>query len=169
MRTMHGWRRTMVWGMAIGCSLAAANLPATPPAAAKGAQSAHAHAHASEGPHRGTLIELGREEYHAELVHDPATHTVTVYLLDSAAKDAVSVEARQLTLNLLVAGKPKQYQLLAQPQATDPEGGCSAFSVASESICQAIDAKGTTGRLNVEIAGKIFSGRVAAHTHPQPH
>ena len=29
----------------------------------------HAHAHPSEGPHGGDLIELGNEEYHAELVH----------------------------------------------------------------------------------------------------
>ena len=28
------------------------------------------HAHPSEGPHGGSLIELGNEEYHAELVHD---------------------------------------------------------------------------------------------------
>ncbi|MDA1165948.1 MAG: hypothetical protein O3B13_22860 [Planctomycetota bacterium] len=33
-------------------------------------ESAHAaHAHPSEGPHGGDLIELGNEEYHAELVH----------------------------------------------------------------------------------------------------
>lgn len=29
----------------------------------------HAHAHPTEGPHGGDLIELGNEEYHAELVH----------------------------------------------------------------------------------------------------
>ena len=28
------------------------------------------HAHPSEGPHHGDLIELGNEEYHAEILHD---------------------------------------------------------------------------------------------------
>jgi hypothetical protein len=128
-----------------------------------------AHVHPAEGPHHGSLIELGREDYHAELVHDPMTHTMTIYLLDGAAKNAVNIAAKQLSLNLLVAGKPQQYQLTAQPQPTDQEGMCSAFSSASEPMCKALDAKGTTGRLNVPIAGKVFSGRIDAHTHPHPH
>jgi len=44
---------------------------------------ADAHAHASGGPHGGSMLELG--EYHAELVHDDAAGTVTVYILDGAA------------------------------------------------------------------------------------
>lgn len=32
------------------------------------------HAHPSHGPHSGDLIELGNEEYHAELVHPHAHH-----------------------------------------------------------------------------------------------
>ena len=84
----------------------------------------HAHAHPTEGPHHGALIELGREDYHAELVHDEAANTVTIYILDGAAKDAVAIEAKQLTLNLLVGGKPQQFQLAAMPQSADPEGRC---------------------------------------------
>jgi hypothetical protein len=120
-------------------------------------------------PHHGSLIELGRGDYHAELVHDSATHTMTIYLLDSAAKNAVTIPAQQLSLNLLVAGKPQQYQLMAQPQPTDPEGMCSAFTSASETMCKAMDAKGTTGRLNVPIEGKVFAGRIDTHTHAHPH
>ena len=44
------------------------------------------HAHPSEGPHHGSLIELGNEDYHGELVHDHATGSVTIYLLDSARR-----------------------------------------------------------------------------------
>ena len=33
----------------------------------------HEHDHPSEGPHHGSLIELGKEAYHAELVHDEKT------------------------------------------------------------------------------------------------
>jgi len=139
------------------------------PASATAEKPGHAHAHAAEGPHHGSLIELGRGDYHAELVHDSSTHTMTIYLLDGAAENAVAIPAKQLSLNLLVAGKPQQYQLTAEPQPTDQEGMCSTFSSASEPMCMAIDAKGTTGRLSVPIAGKVFSGRIDAHTHVHPH
>ncbi|MCE2751496.1 MAG: hypothetical protein LW720_06355 [Pirellula sp.] len=36
------------------------------------------HAHPSEGPHHGSLVELGKEEFHAELVHD--SKSVTIYI-----------------------------------------------------------------------------------------
>ena len=78
-----------VW--ATGCQPAA-----TPPAPTAPAASAHEHdehAHAHEGPHHGSIVELGNEEYHAEIVHDDATGTVTVYLLDSSAKKSVTTTA----------------------------------------------------------------------------
>jgi len=135
----------------------------------KAQKSGHAHAHPTEGPHHGALIELGREDYHAELVHDDATNTVTIYILDGAARDAVAIDAKQLTLNLLVGGKPQQFQLVSMPQSADPEGRCSAFGCTSEPMCKAIDAKGTTGRLNVEVSGKRFVGKLGPHTHPHAH
>jgi hypothetical protein len=149
-----------VFGTGSGSAVAAQ------PKAQKGG---HAHAHPTEGPHQGALIELGREDYHAELVHDDATNTVTIYILDGAAKDAVAIEAKQLTLNLLVGGKPQQFQLVSMPQSDDPEGRCSAFGCTSEPMCKAIDAKGTTGRLNVEVSGKRFVGKLGGHLHPHAH
>jgi len=127
------------------------------------------HTHPTEGPHGGTLIELGKEDYHAELVHDEAADTVAVYLLDSAAKAPVAIDAKQLSLNLIVGGKPQQFPLAADPLATDPAGKCSAFGSSSAAIGKALHAKGTTGRLNVTVAGKVYVGKVGAHTHPHPH
>src|SRR5688572_31002168 len=42
------------------------------------------HPHAEHGPHHGQLIDLGHGEYHAEVVHDDTTDTITVYVLDSS-------------------------------------------------------------------------------------
>ena len=153
-------------GLAATCVAGGSSAMAAQPAAQK---SAHAHAHPAEGPHHGSLIELGRDDFHAELVHDDAANTVTIYMLDGAAKDAVPIDAKQLTLNLLVGGKPQQFQLAAQPQSTDPEGRCSAFGCTSEPMCKALDAKGTTGRLNVEVSGKRFVGRLGGHAHNHAH
>ena len=90
-------------------------------------------------------------------------------MLDGAAKDAVAIDAKQLTLNLLVGGKPQQFQLAARPQPTDPEGKCSAFGSTNGPMCKALDAKGTTGRLNVEVVGKMYVGKLGGHTHNHVH
>ena len=127
---------------------------------------AHAHAHPTEGPHHGSLIELGKEDYHAELVHDDKTDTVTIYLLDAAAAKAGPIAAKQLMLNVRAAGAAQQFPLAAQPQADDPEGSASAFAATDKQLCKVLDAKDSSGRLNVEIAGKRYVGRVGGHTHP---
>jgi hypothetical protein len=120
----------------------------------------HAHGHGAKGPHGGTIIEFGDERYHAELVHDDAAHTTTIYLLGEGAKGAVPVAAEDLKLNLLVAGKPQQFSLKAAAEAADPAGRASRFQSADAALCEALDAKGTTGRLNVEIEGKAFVGKL---------
>ncbi len=123
------------------------------------------HDHPSEGPHHGHLIELGEEEYHAELTHDDATKTVTVYLLDKAAKAPVGIADAEIVLNLVVDGQPLQAKLAAAPQAGDPAGQASRFSVTDEKVLEALEATKTTGRLNVTIAGKAYTGSVEHHEH----
>lgn len=136
--------------------------------AAKHDDHGHAHDHPSEGPHGGELVELGKEEYHAELVHDDTTHTITIYVLDSAAKVAVPIEATELALNLLVDGKPQQFKLPAKPTSTDPNGKSSCFALVDPALCTAIDTPKTTGRLNLTIDGKSYVGKISAHDHAHP-
>jgi len=170
MRVMKHADVVIAIGLAMACGAGGASAVAAQPTMQnKPQKKSQAHAHPTEGPHHGALIELGREDYHAELVHDDATNTVTIYMLDGAAKDAVAIDAKQLTLNLLVGGKPQQFQLAARPQSTDPDGKCSAFGSTSEPMCKALDAKGTTGRLNVEVVGKMYVGKLGGHTHNHAH
>lgn len=159
MRFMH---RVRMAALVCGLVAAAARLEAAPAAG-------HAHAHPTEGPHKGALIELGKEDYHAELVHDDATETVTIYILDSSATKPVPITAKQLTLNMRVGGKPHQFLLAAQPQQGEDAGSASAFAASGKQVCQAIDAHGASGRLNVEIAGKVYVGKVSGHTHDHKH
>lgn len=141
----------------------------TPPAANNAKPDAHDHAHeydhADEGPHGGHLIELGKGDYHAELHHDDATHTVTIYLLDEKAKGSVAITDAELTLNVIADGKPQQFKLVAAPQPGDPEGQASAFAITDEQALAAVEADGATGRLTVTIEGKTYSGKLDHHTH----
>lgn len=123
------------------------------------------HAHAAEGPHQGQLIELGKEEYHGELLHDDAAHKVTIYLLDGAAKKSVAISDKELTLNIVADGKPSQFKLAAVPQADDPSGQSSRFELTDHALCEALDAPKSQGRLNVTIGGKPFSGEVGHEEH----
>jgi hypothetical protein len=121
--------------------------------------------HPSVGPHKGHLIELGNEEYHAEIVHDDATHTVTIYLLDSAAKKAVTTAATSIAVNLVVDGKPAQFTVAAKPIEGEPAEQSSRFESSDEKLSVALDAEGASGRMNVSIAGKEYSGTIGAHKH----
>lgn len=151
---------------------------ATPPAATPPAKTVehskddgHNHAaegHAEVGPHDGDLIELGNEEYHAELVHDEAAGKVTIYVLDSGAKKAVPIEATELIINLKHDGKGEQFKLAAAPQEGDGEGKSSRFVSDDKELAEDLESKGTVARLVVEIVGKSFTGDIK-HDHDHAH
>ncbi|NBW86722.1 MAG: hypothetical protein EBR23_07825 [Planctomycetia bacterium] len=147
--------------LACGIVLAVAGGVDAAPAADRG----HAHAHPGEGPHRGTIIELGKEDYHAELVHDEKTDTVTIHVLDASATKAMPIPAKQLTLNVRAGGKPRQFLIKPVPQVGEPADSSSVFAVTDKELCRALDAPGATGRLNVEIGGKVYVGKLGCHTH----
>ncbi|RCS53893.1 hypothetical protein DTL42_01620 [Bremerella cremea] len=123
------------------------------------------HDHASEGPHHGTLIELGEEEYHAELVHDDEAGTVTIYLLDAAGKEPVAIEAEELTLNVKAGDEAAQFKLAAADAA---DGKAAKFTSSETDLAEAFDEDGAETVLVVTIAGKQFRGNVK-HDHDHDH
>jgi hypothetical protein len=136
-----------------------------PPGHEKGGGHEHGEGHAAEGPHHGHLIELGEEEYHAELTHDEATKKVSVYLLDKSAKAAVPITDPEIVLNVATGSQPFQVKLPAAPQPGDPAGQASCFSVVDEKLLEALESPKATGRLNVTINGKAYVGEVAHGQH----
>ena len=133
----------------------------------------HGHSHAGEGPHHGHLIELGRGEYHAELVRDEDAGTVTVFILDGSAKNAVPIEAAELLINLKHDGKAEQFKLTASPVNDDPAGKSSRFVSDDADLSEDLDASDTEARLVVTIDGKSYSGDLhhdhAPHGHGHSH
>ena len=120
------------------------------------------HSHPSEGPHHGSLVELGNEEFHAELVHDDSS--VTIYILDAAAKKAVPIDAADLTINVMHEGKPEQFKLLANPDTGDPSGKSSRFTLADEELAGHIDDEAAAPKLSVTINGTPYRGEIK-HDH----
>ena len=125
------------------------------------------HEHPTEGPHHGALVELGAEEFHAEVVHDDKAGVLTVYLLDAAAKEPAKSESAEVMINVKHDGKPAQFTLAAKTDGA--EGGFTEYSLASKELLDALH-EGSSAKLSLTINGKPYSGTVphedhAAHDH----
>ncbi len=123
------------------------------------------HEHPTEGPHGGHLIELGNEEYHAELLHDEDTHAVTIHLLDGPAKQTVSVPLDEITVQLFQDGQFVKYTLKAVPGQGDAAGAASQFDLVDAALCDALCQDEMSGRLQVTIDGKPYTGTIEHDSH----
>ncbi len=130
---------------------------------------AHHHEH-EHGPHDGHLVELGEEEFHAEVVFDAAAKKVVVYILGSDPHKAHPIDQKEVALNLVIDGKSAQYQAVAVPQKGEPEGKSSRFELAgNEQISAHVhDIEELKGRIAVTIEGKQYSGELS-HDHDHGH
>ncbi len=118
--------------------------------------------HSHEGPHGGHLIEL-EEAYHAELVDKHEGHQITIYILDAQVKDAVAIEAADVTIKLFADGKQRQFQLPASPVESDADGKASRFELQDEELFDLLhDNK---ARLYVTAGGKEYVGDIEHHDH----
>jgi hypothetical protein len=137
----------------------------------EGVEHAHdEHVHPTEGPHHGKLVELGNESYHAEVVHDDESGTLMVYLLDSAAKNAVYSEASEIVINIRKGDQPLQFKPGGLKKDGQPEGKFSEYSLVEPELLKALQDKASTAKLSITIDGKPYSGEIphgdhAAHDH----
>ncbi len=151
-----------------GC--ADSNPDATPTSPVSQGDDHAAHSHPTEGPHHGALIELGAEEYHGELVHDEQSGTVTIWILDSAAKTQVPIEAPEISINVKHGGQGERFQLAASAETTDPAGRSSRFVSSDPELGHHLHEADAEPVLVLTIAGKSFRGVISAdHGHDHNH
>lgn len=124
----------------------------------------HAHDHAHEGPHGGHIIEIGKEEYHAEWTHDESDK-VTVYILDSTMKKDVPTGTDTITIEVKLDDNVKTYTL-------ESESPMSAkFEIVDKTLVGSLEAlgKGLTATLKLDIDGKHYDAPISHDEHSHDH
>ena len=121
----------------------------------------HDHsAHDHSPKHGGHLIEIGRNhEYHAELVDDHKTESVTIYMMDSHM-EPLTLNASSISLVLTAGDKTETFELLG----TQP-GGSASFSSNDAKMMEMMEGEDIKGKLRVTIEGKPYSGAFDHHGH----
>lgn len=101
----------------------------------------HHHHHAEKGPHQGTLVALGDEAAHIELVLDAESGKLTAYVLDGAAAEAVLLSQGEIKLAVSIAAPDAKKGDLPEPQElallavnATPEGKASEFAGQSDTL-----------------------------------
>jgi len=124
-----------------------------PGPAVAGAPSGHEHA----APHGGTLIELGEEFAHVELVLDRATGEVTAYVLDGEAEKPVPVAQPSLAFSGRAGGQAFTFELAAVARRLTGEtvGNTSEFRGRSKELRGADRFEASLTAITVK--GRAFS------------
>ncbi len=141
----------------VGCS------GRTKPAAAP---AAHHHVH---GPHDGELIELGNEEYHAELFNDDEHGVVTIYILDKEGKQPVPITEEAITINMKSGAGVAEFRLPSKPQESDSPGKSSRFESDQKDLRLALDNPEAVRELHVKIDGKTYAEKFPYYEPEQHH
>ena len=101
------------------------------------------HGHEHTAPHGGTLIVLGDEFAHLELVLDPEDGTLRGYVLDGEAENPVRLDQPEIEIRIVVpdaAGNAYGSELPLRLSAVyniltgEKEGDTSEFAVRSERL-----------------------------------
>ena len=132
--------------MALGGS--ACNRSAAPAPAA--AVAAHQHV----APHGGTAVELGREEFHLELVLDPPAGRLTGYVLDGELEKFVRIAAPSLRLVARVkdTDQPLEMHAIASAATGETVGDTSQFEATADWLK-------TTTRFDARLPEIIIRGK----------
>lgn len=118
------------------------------------------HDHSSLGPHGGHVLELGEEDYHAEWRFNNDSGKVTVYLLDAAAKKAVTTTAATISVQVKVGEDISDYKLPAINQSDEDPATTSEFELVDTVMLEYLKGvgHGIDATLTVVIGDKEYSG-----------
>ena len=122
------------------------------------------HGHGHHGPNGGEIVEVGNEEFHAEVVVDEGTHRIDVFVLGSDAKTAKPIDASEISLSFKHGDEVEYFKLTAAAIDGEPEGQSSKFTLTSEELFEELHEHSEGATLSFTAGGESLSGTVT-HTH----
>ena len=105
--------------------------------------------HVHQAPHGGTLVEIGEEFAHVELVLE-STGKVTAYVLDGEVEKPIRLEQKEIVLR--IKGGDVALQAVGSPLTGENPGDTSQFEGQSEAL------KGAKG-FDAEIVRIVVKGK----------
>jgi hypothetical protein len=110
--------------------------------------------HEHSAPHGGTLIELGEEFAHIEVVLDTATGRLTAYALDGEAEEAIRIKQTEIEIAVKNLEATIKLSGVANVLTGETPDDSSEFSGQSESLRGATDFAGVIKTISIK--GKEF-------------
>lgn len=112
---------------------------------------AEEHHHEHTAPHGGTLIEIGEEAAHLEVLLDWDKGLLTIYMLDGEAEHPVRLSANDFQMTIEAGGEPFTLTLNAVADELTGEtiGDTARFQAASEKLMGIQSFKATVKSLDM--------------------
>jgi hypothetical protein len=122
--------RTMPLSVSIRLLFAALALVMTSCSKHEHADHNHSGGHVHRAPHGGSLVELGAHQFNLELLHDRTLGTLTAFILDGHAENAIRIAAPAIELEVNRAGTRTTLRLgaVANPLSGETVGDTSEFA-----------------------------------------
>jgi hypothetical protein len=125
------------------------------------------HIHYGAGPHGGSLLELGGDDYHAELVLDHDAHAVRIFLLKSDVKTPLPTKTPEVLLTL---DNGEKRLLNTVPLQGETDGEASCFELADDEFFHQLVERGFLhGDLSIQIDGGPFEAHLDGRQIDGPH
>ena len=90
--------------------------------------------HVHHAPHGGSLVEIGEEFAHLELVLDPATGQLTAFALDGEAENPARLKQPSITIHISNPKVDLVLQGVASPLTGETLGDTSEFVVQNDQL-----------------------------------
>lgn len=107
-----------------------------------------------EAPHGGLLLDAGDDFAHVELVFDSTTGTLSAYILDGEAEEAVPMKQTTILVSLTQPAKTLKLKALVSPLVGEKPGGTSSYSLTSPALRGLTQVKGVL--VKIDINGQVF-------------
>lgn len=107
-----------------------------------------------QAPHGGLLVDAGDDFAHVELVFDSLEGTLSAYILDGEAEEAVPLKQPVILVRLMKPARTLKLKAVVSPLSGEKPGATSSYALTDPSLKGLSQLKGVL--VSVDINGSVF-------------